>query len=51
MTRIAVLRKFFYRDEKDNLKGFAAELRALSDDEKDELAQLAAIELNVEVKG
>ncbi len=49
MTTIAVLRKFFGYREGQGLKEFGAELKQLSTEEKQELAELAAVELGVKL--
>jgi len=50
MTRVQVLREFFFRTGVDTLQTFMGELKALSAEEKTELATLAAIELGVTIK-
>ena len=50
MNTMKILNKFF-RLPGQSLKDFAEELRALSMEEKRELASLAAIELGVEYVG
>ncbi len=54
MGQMKVLVKFFgykeYRGEPSGLKAFNMELKELSDEEKRELAELAAKELGVEVQ-
>lgn len=47
MNRVSVLRAFFYREGKDTLTSFMQEIKALSKDERAELATLAAKEMNV----
>lgn len=46
-TRLVVLQKFFGRKEGQSLKEFSDEVGQLSEDEKQELAELAAEELGV----
>ena len=48
-TPISVLREFFGYRQGKGLKDFAAEIKALSPEEKLELATLAAVELGVEL--
>ncbi len=50
MTRAQVLRTFFFRDGKDTLTSFLAEMKALTDTDRTELCELAAKELQVTVK-
>jgi len=48
-TPLVILRKFFGLQSGQDLKGFKAEVDALSGEEKRELTELAAVELGVEV--
>jgi hypothetical protein len=50
MTRVQVLREFFYRPGKDTLSGFVAELKLLTADDRRELETLAAAQLGVTLK-
>jgi len=46
---LITLQKFFGNKPGQDIKGFSAEIKELGDDEKRELAELAAHELGVEV--
>lgn len=50
MTEMGALSKFFGRLPGQSLSEFASEVRCLSNDEKTELATLAAKELGLELK-
>jgi hypothetical protein len=47
MTRLQVLKEYFGIRPTQSIRDFSNELKALSEEEKTELATLAAIELNV----
>lgn len=49
MSPVVVLKRYFYRDHHDTLQSFNTEIKALSPEEKLELAELAAKELGVEL--
>lgn len=49
-TRLVVLKEFFGYQPQQTMKEFSAELGQLSEDEKDELARLAAQALGVELE-
>jgi hypothetical protein len=50
MTRAQLLREFFYRPGTDTLQSFMAEIKQLTDADKDELCKLIAEKLDVTVK-
>lgn len=49
MTRAQVLREFFFRPGKDTLQSFMEELKALTPEEKQDLAIMASEALGVEL--
>ena len=49
MSPVVVLKRYFYRDHHDTLQSFNVEIKALTPEAKLEMAQLAAIELGVEL--
>lgn len=49
-SAIVILRNFFGFKEGQTLKQFSEEIKQLTEDEKNELASLAAVELGVELQ-
>jgi len=50
LSAAVVIKNYFGYKTGDTLRNFAEELHALSEEEKLQLAKLAAVELNVEVE-
>jgi hypothetical protein len=50
MTRVQAIRDFFYRPGVDTLQTFMAELKQLTKEDKEELAQLIAVKLGITLK-
>jgi len=50
MTRTQLLREFFFRPGQDTLASFMEEIKQLSADERQELAELVSKYLGVDIK-
>jgi hypothetical protein len=50
MTRVQAIRDFFYRPGVDTLQSFMAELKALTNEDKDELVKLIVEKTGVVIK-
>jgi len=50
MSRVQVLKAFFFREGTDTSVSFLGEIKQLNPQEREELATLAAVQMNVTIK-